>query len=328
MALLERVRQRIQRTLATRVTAYPIAAASAGGEAQVWRIGPTVRFTTIAPARAPSGDAPAPLPGGRAEVEGPVVTVYDYVPAELGERLRAQGICYADAAGNAWVRHPELLIAVQGCARPRPAPAQPRPRLPVEHLQLLFHVLAAPAIAAYPVPALAAHTGLPPAVVVAVQQSLAAQGLWLPDPAARLSDLAGHWLRHYPRQLRNRLNAQRYRWADPAAPGNWFDRALPADCLWSGEAAAHRLLAKAEAPAAFTLYSRIPRAKLLQRLGLVPHRQGNVEVLNTFFLATEFAASKPGCVPPLLVYADLLASPAPRCEALARELRAQYLADC
>ncbi|RZK52950.1 MAG: hypothetical protein EOO59_13030 [Hymenobacter sp.] len=169
-SLLERVRQRLQHNLAV-----PIRPQAAGpAETQVWQIGSAIRLLATPPA----GSAGPPA-GPAAADDCPTLLVYDYVPGQLGAQLRAQGICYADAAGNAWLRHPALLVSVQGCGRlPADEPTVASPAQHVQLLRLLFQLVVRPELAAYSVPNMAAHTQLPVAVVRQVVRSLAAQGLW------------------------------------------------------------------------------------------------------------------------------------------------------
>ena len=308
----------------------PLPAGSGLAPAQVWQIGSGVRLLATLP-----GSGARPMrPAGA----GPTVEVYHYVSRNLGEQLRAQGICYADAMGNAWVRHPELVVFVQGCSRLNAAKARPIPVLQVNHMRLLFQLIMTPTIAGHSIADLADFTQLPRAVITSAVQHLHTYGLWLTDvdqAPARLPELASYWVEHYATRLRNRLNPQRYRWADPAAAATAAQRtAWPAALMWGGEAAAHRLLATAEAPTRFTLYSQLPRPRLVQSLGLVPARLGSIEILNTFSPTAFSAPADPLCVAPLLVYADLMQSstpaadqklPLPPCPELTEQLRVNFL---
>lgn len=325
------MRKRLQTILATNITASPAGAEPLGPETQVWQIGSVIRFLATVPS---SGAAEGlALPSWRSSAEGPLLVIYDYVSNELGKQLRARGLCYADAVGNAWVKHPatELMVVIQGCVRPQEEPRLTSANLPADHMRLLFQLIVEPAIAGYSALELAAVSNMAPAVAARVLRGLVAQGLWLDDTMPhpdKLRDLASYWLQHYGKTLRNRLNVHRYRWRDAAAQANWHRLSLPADCLWSGEAAAHQLLSKPEVPSCFTLYSRMPRAKLAHYLGLVPHKHGNVELSNTFFSVVPSQPLAPGlsrCVHPFLVYADLLENQSANSQALAQQMHSKYL---
>lgn len=201
----------------------------------------------------------------------------------------------------------------------------------VHLLRLLFQLVLRPELASCPAPSLAAHTQLPVAAVRQVLGSLAAQGYWHDAPAPGISPLslpapAHYWLAHYAGTLRRRLNAQRYRPRHPATLATWSQRALPAGCLWGGEAAARRLLGCPAPLASATVYSQLPRPALVRQLDLLPAPRGPIELLNAFAPGDVAAAADASCVPPLLIFADLLASQKPEAAAQARELRARYLA--
>ena len=325
--LFEQVRKRLQGILATNITA----SAQAGlADTQVWQIGSVIRFLATVPSPG-SADAFA-LPSWRPSAEGPLLVIYDYVSNELGKQLRARGLCYADAVGNAWVKHPatELMVVIQGCARPKETPRLASSGLSADYMRLLFQLITEPAIATYSVAELAAYINMPPAVVGRVLRGLRSQGMWLSEAELGLGkrrELASYWLTNYGKTLRNRLNVQRYRWRDEAMQARWHRLALPADCRWSGEAAAHQLLARTELPSSFALYSQMPRVKLAQYLGLVPHKHGNVELLNSFFAASQPNLTGPQCVSPFLVYADLGQSQAAQSEELAEAIRRRYLGE-
>jgi hypothetical protein len=316
--LLEQVRQCLQRRLALPVRAW----AASQPEAQVWQIGAAVRLlaTPSVAGRTPPRPAAA---------DYPPLLVYDHVPGTLGARLRAQGTSYADAAGNAWLPHPELAA---DASRSVPALAVSSPAWHVQLLRFLFQLVLTPALAAAAIPRLAATTQLPVAVVRQLLRSLATQGFWHPEAPLGVSPLllpapAQYWLTHYAGTLRRRLNGQRYRPRCPTLLADWAQRGLPAECLWSGEGAAHLLLGSTAPPTSLTLYSQLPRPQLVQQLDLVPSPKGAIEVLNAFAPATCFAPADPRCVPPLLVYADLLASQNPTQQLLAHTLHARYLGD-
>ena len=126
-------------------------------------------------------------------------------------------------------------------------------------------------------------------------------------------------------RLRPKLNPRRFRAPDP---GWWQQARLPDGARWGGEVAAAKLTDYLK-PAAATIYLKPARARdtldrLVQEHRLRADPQGNVEILDAFWALPE--EGTPGdLVPPLLVYADLMATLDPRNLEIAKRIREQYI---
>lgn len=139
----------------------------------------------------------------------------------------------------------------------------------------------------------------------------------LVDPERMIEE----WVTHYPVALRPKLKprrfqaeAERLKQMDP----------VPAKAYWGGEPAAEKLTGYLK-PAQFTIYAREPVTKLVAAARMRADATGNVEILNIFW---NFEADPefPGVVPPLLAYADLLATHDGRNTEAARMIYEQRLA--
>jgi len=119
------------------------------------------------------------------------------------------------------------------------------------------------------------------------------------DPSRLLEE----WVTHYPIALRPKLRPKRFE-----AQPEFLARAdlKAAGAFWGAEPAAQRLTGYLK-PAAFTIYARRPYNRLAAMLRLRAHPTGNVEILETFW-NFEPDPGRPDLVPPILAYADLLAS--------------------
>lgn len=264
----------------------------------------------------------------------PWVLVTSYVSDEMGRQLRQHGLCYADAAGNAWLQHPEadLYILVQGQPRPRKvATATTAGRaFRKSGLRVLFHLLTQPDLVRQPYRTIATRTDTPVATVGQVMLDLIQQGFLLdeePRQLLRRPELTQRWVAGYGDTLRPHLPTQRYRWLDTdrASSGGWQNQPLGAATYWGGEPAAALLLDGFLLPEFFTLYSTATRPALMRQLRLVPDPTGSVEVLEPFDQRLNFHHPTSQCVPPLLVYADLLLSGDARNREVAQKLYARYL---
>ncbi|MGI4873021.1 MAG: type IV toxin-antitoxin system AbiEi family antitoxin [Janthinobacterium lividum] len=258
------------------------------------------------------------------------VLVVPYVSEAQGEQLRAQGTRYLDRAGNAWLADAahDTAVLVQGRARPREARAAGGLAFGKTGVRLLYALLAEPQLVKQPYRAIAGRAGLPVATVGRMLLSLQAQDYLVSEKTRRLvrvPELRRRWVAAYGETVRPKLVAGRYRWLEPGqARSGWQALPLPANTWWGGEPAAHLLLDGYLLPQDFTLYSTAARGELMRALRLVPDPAGAVQVLIPLE-GGDVAQARPDCVPPLLVYADLVLSGDPRNQEVADRLYAQYL---
>ncbi|SDY29978.1 hypothetical protein SAMN04488069_107116 [Hymenobacter psychrophilus] len=265
----------------------------------------------------------------------PFIVFLPYVTEEAGREMRRQGLCYADTAGNTFLHHPaaDLFVLVQG----QPKPKKDKPTADPAHgrafrksgLRVLFHLLTEPELVRQPYRAIAPRTATPVATVGLIMRDLTQQGYLLdeePRQLLRFDDLVRRWVEGYGDTLRPGLPAQRYRWTAPdTAVGGWQNLLLGANTYWGGEPAAALLLNGYLLPEYFTLYSTATRPGLMRQLRLVPDPTGNIEVLPPFDDRLNFTQPTSNCVPPLLVYADLLLSGDARNREVAQQLYARYI---
>lgn len=138
--------------------------------------------------------------------------------------------------------------------------------------------------------------------------------------------LFDEWITNYPIKLRPKLNPQRFRAANP----DWWRNAALADlgALWGGEVAAARLTDYLK-PETCTIYVDPQRGRDALAKMIATHRfradaDGDVEILDRFWnFPTD--AKLPELVPPILVYADLVASLNPRNLETANRVRERYI---
>jgi hypothetical protein len=263
-------------------------------------------------------------PGG----DPPLVAV-PYVDPLAAERARDLGLAFVDRAGNAHLRGPGLFVFVTGrrpAAKPRPVRA-PRALTPAG-LKVVFALLVRPQLADVRLRDIAAETGVALGTVGAVMEDLTARGL-LTAPggdARRLLEprrLAEEWTAFYPVRLRPKLVRGRYAAPDPV----WWEKArIPAGrAVFGGEVAADRLTGHLK-PARVTLYVWGAPDEVILANRLRPDERGAVEILEAFWAPIEGEAAARQVAPPLLVYADLMATGDARNLDVARLVRERYLA--
>jgi hypothetical protein len=255
---------------------------------------------------------------------GNPLLVTDHVTPPLAEALRVQGIEFLDAAGNAFLHQPPLLVFVKGQQAGDEPPALERGRaFQATGLQVLFALLARPELVARPYREIAIAAGVAHGTVGWVMAELPGLG-YVANVGGRRRLVNGErlldrWTEAYARTLRPKLLLGRYR-GDLGA----LQKATPwpVGVLIGGEFAAARLTRHLR-PGTATFYVQALDPKALLKLVLKADTEGNVDFRRRFW---NFPAEETQLTPNLLVYADLLAIGDARCLETAQLLRGPLIA--
>lgn len=246
--------------------------------------------------------------------------VADHITPPMADELRARGVAFIDTAGNAHIARPPLLVWVKGQRPQLPLAARAPATRAFQNtgLQVLFALLCRPEAANWPYRKIAEIAGVAHGTVGWVMAELPKLGFLVEiNNKRRLVEgerLLTRWVEAYPQRLRPKLMLARYH-ADTLDWANTIDAAAY-DLLLGGEPAARRLTQHLR-PGTATFYGEGINRQWVIDQRLRPDPQGNVEVLKRFW---HFDHEPADMVPPLLVYADLLAIGDARCLEVAREL--------
>lgn len=247
--------------------------------------------------------------------------VTDYVTPPMAETLKARRVPFLDAAGNAYLEHPGVLIWVKGQKPAAPLVPQALGRaFQPTGLQLVFALLCDPARIKLPYRELAALAGVAHGTVGWVIPDLQQQGFVLEYKGKRgtrrlyhLERLLAQWVDAYARQLRPRLLIGRY--YVPTLEG-WRGWPLAQHgALWGGEPAG-ALLTNYLRPGELTIYAdKLPGLLAAQQKFLKTPEPGHTAVVEVRRKFWNFPgdAVRPDVTPPVLVYADLVATGDGRC---------------
>jgi len=245
----------------------------------------------------------------------PKLLVADYINPRMAERLREGEVNFVDAAGNAYLRHDGLYVWVTGekdnlrleAERERLRAFQP------SGLKLLFALLCRPELAETDYRTLADAAGIALGTVQWVMRDLIREGyvLRLGRFQRRLvkpKELLDVWAPAYARDLRPRLLLGRFEAKDI----NWWRKTdlRRYGGLWGGEPAAVRLT-KYLKPESLTIYADKIPARLVAEKRLKKNETGRIDFRRKFW-RFDTVEGTTGTVPPVLVYADLLALDDPR----------------
>lgn len=132
--------------------------------------------------------------------------------------------------------------------------------------------------------------------------------------------LLEQWMMAFNDELRPRLHVGNFEFVEGEAQQNWKDWELD-NTFWGGEPGADLLIHNLR-PAEYTLYTNKAKARLMAEYKLKPAPEGNVKVYKPYWT---FETETDKAAPPLVIYADLMATGNPRNLNIAEEIYGQYL---
>lgn len=241
------------------------------------------------------------------QLQGNIVLITEYVPPTLANKLRAQNVPFFDANGNVFFNEPEFYIFVNSHGR-NVENRKPNPSLIFQPsgLQLLFVLLSIPNSENSTYRELAELSGISLGSVSDIMTALQAEFYLVKKNENRTlfrkDELLKRWVQGFAETLSHKLSEIQFESDDH----NWWeeiDLTESASC-WSGEVAAEKMTSFLK-PTEVLIYrenSTILKLAKMKRMRRV--NQGNVKIRRRFwhFNKSDIIA------PPLLVYADLLAT--------------------
>ncbi|MGS0740868.1 type IV toxin-antitoxin system AbiEi family antitoxin [Glaciimonas sp. GG7] len=247
--------------------------------------------------------------------------IVPYLSAEMAEYCRSIHLEFIDTVGNVYLNAPGLYVFVKGLKGTNLELTSETGRTTNNPttMRMIFALLCRPELihASYREIVKVADISL--GAVGPVFSDLEKRGLLIDsrkkndrqllDPSRLLDE----WVTNYPTTLRSKLHARRFRAPDP----DWwkdvhFDGG---DISWGGEVAAQRMTTYLK-PATQTLYVKQTAMstrlhELIRTYRLRPDPEGPIDILERFWEFSE-ANTHQDLAPPILVYADLMASLEPR----------------
>jgi hypothetical protein len=239
----------------------------------------------------------------------PKILVTRFVTPQMAEQLKALNMHFLDTAGNAYLNQPQMFVYIKGCKLQQPLSQKRVKRtFRAAGLQVIFALLCHPGFENRPFRKIAQVANVALGSVDAVIQDLR-QMDYLIDMGGRKRQLVQkqklleRWVMAYPEQLRPKLLLGKYQATDE----NWWQQTdlNPFDAYWGGEVAAAKLTQYLK-PLITTVYMKPPLGQFILEHRLRKHSRGNVEMLEKFWQFECLPQNR--IVPPLLVYADLIAT--------------------
>ena len=238
------------------------------------------------------------------------ILVTRYVQPQLAKTLRDLRIQFIDTVGNAYINDPPILIFIRGNKQePNLAFKTEEGMLGRAGIQVIFAFLCKRELCNAPYRDIAEQTQVALGAVAKVMKEITAQGFLIDtnDKQRRIirkKELLDKWLVAYAEKLRPKKLIDKF---TGTKPDFWRDAELEHfDAQWGGEVAAY-LLTRYLKPEIVTIYTRRPIHDLTLGLKLRQDKKGNIELRERFWKCENPELDKT-IVPPLLVYADLMAT--------------------
>lgn len=238
------------------------------------------------------------------------IFVVDYISPTQAERLRQLNIPFFDTAGNAYFNEPGLYVFVTGKKAVSSEKKKPLRIFSSRGVKLLQGFLAHPNLLNADYRTIARETDVPKTTVGQLMNDLECAGYLLRRSdkerfLTRVPELIRRWAEAYVEKFRVKLNPVRYR--STKYTGRWWEQIDISEykAVWGGETGG-AMLTKHLKPQIATIYADSALPKLQARYGLVRDEKGEIEILKKFW---KFGEVEGGVIaPPLVIYADLLAT--------------------
>jgi len=238
------------------------------------------------------------------------ILVTQYVTPPMADLMKAIGLFFMDVAGNAYLNKPPLYVFIKGNKLPENVKAAPTKRLfKPAGLKVVFALLNNPKMVDWPYRQIAATTDVALGTVDWIFRDLKEMGFLLEMGRRKRKiqnplTLLKRWVEAYPEQLRPKLDLERFKADDP----DWWKNVDITDynACWGGEVAAAKITKQLK-PEKVIIYAHEPPGKLIIEKKLRKATAGDIEILKPFW-KFEHELIDLGIVPPLLVYADLIAT--------------------
>ena len=236
--------------------------------------------------------------------------ITEYVNPVMAERLKNHDIAFIDLAGNAYVNLPPVFIYIKGNKQEDALPRQTRNRaFQATGLKMLFALINNPALLNAPYRDIAKAANVALGTVGWVFTDLRGAG-YLVDMGKRgkrlknKKQLIDRWVTAYPEVLRPKVTRGLY----TAKEHDWWKNVHldNYNAFWGGEVAAAKIT-KYLQPELITVYLCEEPARLLIKNKLKKDPDGEIELLDVFW-TTDIIQHDEALAPPLLIYADLIAT--------------------
>jgi hypothetical protein len=242
-------------------------------------------------------------------VNHPMIVAH-YITQPMAERLKQRETTFIDTAGNAYINLPGLFVYITGRKPPkREKEAEKIKAFRPTGLQVIFALLCMPELVQAPYREIAKAANVALGTVDFVLNDLKRLNYLvergeLARKLVNIRELTDAWVTAYGQQLRPKIYVGRFRGPNT----DWWKKLdwPRINAYLGGEPAADKLTQYLK-PEKITLYVRGEPGDFIFKNRLNKDLNGNVEIFEAFW-NFDYTWQYPNLAPPLLIYAELLAS--------------------
>lgn len=242
--------------------------------------------------------------------DGKNIIITKYVTPQIADKLKELNIPFIDAAGNTYIREPNLFMFIKGNRTEILKEKIKTRAFQPTGLQVIYTLLCNPKLEEENYRKIAKVANVALGTVGWVMQDLKKMGFLIDmgrhgRRLIKKEKLLEKWVITYPEQLRPKQLIGRFNAMDPDF---WKYKDLPFEAYWGGEVAAAKLN-KYLKPEIVTIYTNEETAlnEYIIKNRIRKDPSGKIEILKTFW-EKEQKKTYPNLVHPLLIYADLQAT--------------------
>ena len=260
------------------------------------------------------------------------IVIARYIPMPVKNMMQKEKINYLETSGNCYINRKNFFLSINDQKVSKERESVKSKIWNAAGLKFVFAILHNPDLLNQPYRTIGGEASIGLGTVGKLLDDLKKEGFVkegkLEEKSVlfleRRNELINKWVTLYNTVLRPKQIAGRFRTA-----GNTMlkDIKLPMGILWGGEMAGAKLTRFLK-PENFVLYTGLPKNEVMKLLKIVPDINGNIELLHIFWneqITSGEDINEIQVVPPLIAYADLLASHDSRNYETAERIKEKYL---
>ncbi len=261
------------------------------------------------------------------EQYNPFMVIAEKIFPKIKDALIEKGIAYIDLYGNIHIENENILLKIEGKGKKYIQKDKQGRSFTKSGLKALLLFLTNKSVINDTYRDIAEKADIGRGNVQYILEGLIYEGFALPlnEKELKLTNmeqLLQKWIVAYNEKLKPALKIGNFRFNNPNDFTHWKKISLEkTQTQWGGEPAGN-IYTKFLQPEVLTLYTNEKKAELMKKYRLIPDPDGNVYVYQKFWKEVESAKN---VVPPIIAYADLLATGKKRCIETAQKLYEQHI---